>query len=142
MGSPSGSACRWIPRLCPGLAVTIPRRFPDRPLGHFSDGKGCLTHAEGVTGVGGHMDGVHAMGPGAVMFALLEHFRLTGDLDWLRSNAPRMKANAEWILRQRRLPASLVPGGERLWSKGLQPAACGHAGQRTHAHAVLRDRGL
>ena len=33
-----------------------------------------------------------------------------------------MKANAEWILRQRRLLAGVVPGGERLWCKGLQPA--------------------
>ena len=45
-----------------------PWALPDRPLGHFSDGNGCLTHAEGVPGVGGHMDGVHAMGPGAIMF--------------------------------------------------------------------------
>jgi hypothetical protein len=95
---------------------------PDRPLGHFSEGKGCLTHAEGIPGAGGHMDGVHCMGPGAIMFTLMEHFRLTGDLDWLRASAPRMKANAEWILRQRHLLASNLPGGQRLWSKGLQPA--------------------
>ena len=95
---------------------------PDRPLGHFADGQGCLTHATGPAGAGGHMDAVHAMGPGAIMFALTEHFLLTGDLEWLRANAPRMKANAEWILRQRRLLASSVPGGDRLWSKGLQPA--------------------
>ena len=110
------------PRVVPGAGGHHPWALPDRPLGHFSDGKGCLTHAEGLPGVGGHMDGVHGMGPGAIMFSLLEHFRLTGDLDWLKTNAPRMKANAEWILRQRRLLASLVPGGERLWSKGLQPA--------------------
>ena len=96
--------------------------LPDRPLGHFSDGKGCLTHAKGPPGFGGHMDGVHSMGPGAIMFALSEHFLLTGDRDWLKANAPRMKANAEWILRQRRLLASNIPGGDRLWSKGLQPA--------------------
>lgn len=95
---------------------------PDRPLGHFSDGIGCLTHAEGPEGWGGNMDGVHAMGPGAIMFALSEHFRLTGDMAWLRANAPRMKANAEWILRQRRLLRTVLPGGERLWSAGLQPA--------------------
>ncbi len=94
----------------------------DRPLGHFSDGIGCLTHAEGPAGVGGHMDGVHCMGPGAIMFTLSEHFRLTGDLDWLKAHAPRMKANAEWILRQRQLLAGNIPGGQRLWSKGLQPA--------------------
>ena len=33
-----------------------------------------------------------------------------------------MKANAEWILRQRQLLADNLPGGQRLWSKGLQPA--------------------
>jgi hypothetical protein len=95
---------------------------PDRPLGHFSDGLGCLTHAIGPDGVGGHMDAVHAMGPGAIMFALAEHFRLAGDLAWLKTNVPRMKANAEWILRQRRLLTANLPGGQRLWSKGLQPA--------------------
>ena len=62
------------------------------------------------------------MGPGAIMFALVEHFRLTGDGEWLRANAPRMKANVAWILRQRRLLARIVPGGDRLWCKGLQPA--------------------
>ena len=56
------------------------------------------------------------------MFTLAEHFRLTGDLAWLKANAPRMKANAEWILRQRQLLAANLPGGQRLWSKGLQPA--------------------
>jgi hypothetical protein len=96
--------------------------LPDRPLGLFSDGKGCLTHAVGPKGAGGHMDGVHCMGPGAIMFTLTEHFRLTGDLEWLKAAAPRMKANAEWILRQRRLLADILPGGQRLWSKGLQPA--------------------
>ena len=109
--------------LQPGpVTGTHPLSKPDRPLGHFSDGLGCLTHAVGPDGAGGHMDAIHCMGPGAIMFALAEHFRLTGDLAWLKANAPRMKANAEWILRQRRLLASNLPGGERLWSKGLQPA--------------------
>ena len=62
------------------------------------------------------------MGPGAIMLALVEHFRLTGDNEWLKANAPRMKANVEWILRQRRLLADVIPGGDRLWCKGLQPA--------------------
>jgi hypothetical protein len=101
---------------------THPWSKPDRPLGHFSDGLGCLTHAVGPDGAGGHMDAVHCMGPGAIMFTLAEHFRLTGDLAWLKANAPRMKANAEWILRQRRLLATNLPAGQRLWSKGLQPA--------------------
>jgi hypothetical protein len=110
------------PKVVPGSGGHHGWARPDRPLGLFSDGKGCLTHASGVEGAGGHMDGVHAMGPGAIMFTLIEHFRLTGDLEWLKANAPRMKANARWILRQRQLLASNLPGGERLWSKGLQPA--------------------
>jgi len=97
-------------------------KTPDRPVGCFSDGRGCFTNAEGPAGIGGHMDGIHGMGPGAIMFALVEHARLTGDDQWIRANAPRMKANVEWILRQRRLLAGVVPGGERLWCKGLQPA--------------------
>ena len=96
--------------------------LPDRPNGLFSEGHGCLTHAVGPNGLGGHMDGIHAFGPGSIGWALTEHYWMTGDTDWLRAAAPRMKANAEWMLRQRRLMASLVPGGDRLWCKGLQPA--------------------
>jgi hypothetical protein len=96
--------------------------LPDRPVGHFSDGHGSFTNAEGPPGVSGSMDGPHATGPGAIMFAMSEHFRLTGDMDWLKANVPRMKANAEWMLRQRELVATILPGGRRLWSRGLQPA--------------------
>jgi hypothetical protein len=96
--------------------------LPDRPNGLFSEGHGCLTHAIGPPGAGGHMDGVHAFGPGSIGWALVEHYRLTGDAKWFRASAPRMKANAEWMLRQRRVVQSMVPGGERLWCKGLQPA--------------------
>ena len=90
-----------------------------KPVGLFSDGDGCLTNATGPPGVGGNMDGVHGMGPGAIMYALTEHFALTGDDRWLKANAPRMKANVQWILRQRRLLAGVVPGGDRLWCKGF-----------------------
>jgi len=33
-----------------------------------------------------------------------------------------MKANAEWILRQRLMTEHIIPNGERLWNKGLLPA--------------------
>ena len=99
-----------------------PWALPDRPNGLFSEGHGCLTHAVGPAGGGGHMDGVHAFGPGSIGWALVEHYRLTGDREWFKAAAPRIKANAEWMLRQRRLVSSLVPGGDRLWCKGLQPA--------------------
>jgi hypothetical protein len=99
-----------------------PWALPDRPNGLFSEGHGCLTHAVGPPGAGGHMDGVHAFGPGSIGWALVEHYRLTDDAKWFRAAAPRMKANAEWMLRQRRVVKGMVPGGERLWCNGLQPA--------------------
>lgn len=96
--------------------------LPDRPTGLFSDGHGCLTLAEGPDGVGGQMDGIHAFGPGSIGWALTEHYWMTGDTDWLKASAPRIVANAEWMLRQRRLMSSVMPGGEHLWCRGLQPA--------------------
>ncbi len=88
------------------------------PSGLFTDGRGCLTHA---VGPGGTLDAVHAFGPGSIGWALTEHYWMTGDTAWLKKFAPRLVANAQWMLRQRQVICSAVPGGERLWSKGLQP---------------------
>jgi hypothetical protein len=105
------------------LGLPLDRDPPrDRPRGLYPDGRGSFSNAEGPPGVGGNMDGDHGNGAGMVGFAMNEHFLLTGDLDWLKRNVGRIKANAEWILRQRRWVTSLVPGGERLWCRGLQPA--------------------
>jgi hypothetical protein len=95
--------------------------LPDRPNGLFSEGHGCLTHAVGPKGAGGQMDGIHAFGPGSIGWALAEHYWLSGDKRWLAAVAPRITANAEWMLRQRQVMAKAVPGGERLWCKGLLP---------------------
>jgi len=96
--------------------------LPDHPVGLFSEGHGSMTYAEGPPGAGGHMDGIHAFGPGSIGWALTQHYWMTGDVAWLKANAARIKANAEWMLRQRRLNSGMVPGGDRLWCKGLQPA--------------------
>jgi hypothetical protein len=95
--------------------------LPDRPNGLFTEGHGCLTHAVGPNGVGGQMDGVHAFGPGSIGWALAQHYWITGDKKWLQANAKRLAANFEWMVRQRKVMANAVPGGERLWCKGLQP---------------------
>jgi hypothetical protein len=118
---------QWVslpmqPRAEPGRDGQHPGSLPDRPTGLFSDGMGCLTLAEGASGAGGHMDGVHAYGPGCIGWALTEHYRVTGDREWLKASAPRIQANVEWMLRQRRFLADSIPGGDRLWCKGLQPA--------------------
>lgn len=96
--------------------------LPDRPSGLFTEGHGCLTHAVGPDGIGGHMDGIHAFGPGSIGWAITEHYLMTGDKKWLAANAARIKANADWMLRQRQVMSHAVPGGERLWCKGLLPA--------------------
>ncbi len=95
--------------------------LPDRPVGNFSEGEGSLTLAKGPAGVGGHMDGVHAFGPGSIGWALIEHYRLTSDTEWFKASVPRIKANIEWMLRQRRVVQNMVPGGERLWCKPVRP---------------------
>jgi hypothetical protein len=94
----------------------------NHPVGLFSEGRGALTYAEGPDGYGGHMDGIHAFGPGSIGWALTQHYWLTGDTSWLKAHAPRILANGEWMLRQRRVVSDMVPGGSRLWCKGLQPA--------------------
>ncbi|MHB1461750.1 MAG: hypothetical protein ACYC1M_10755 [Armatimonadota bacterium] len=99
-----------------------PGALPDRPNGLFTDGHGCLTNAIGPDGAGGQMDGIHAFGPGSIGLALTEHYWMTGDKEWLKTAAPRIQANAEWMLRQRQVNRNMLPGGDRLWCNGLQPA--------------------
>ena len=118
------------------LALPLDR---PKPVGCFSDGAGCFTHAAGP---GGSLDGVHGMGPGAIMFTLVEHFRLTGDEEWLRANCAADEG-------QRRVdPAAAetaVHGDSRRRSplvQGVAAGAPGHAGQRRTAHAILRVGGL
>ena len=127
MGSPQAAADgfdQWVSlpldRNPPGTDPA--HALPEHPVGLFSEGHGCLTNAVGPDGYGGQMDMVHAFGPGSIGWALTQHYWLTGDTEWLKASAPRIEANAEWMLRQRHVVSSMVPGGERLWCRGLQPA--------------------
>jgi hypothetical protein len=110
------------PKAQPGGWQGTPRCPDDRPYGNFSSGHGCFTHAVGPKGVGGHMDGAHCFGPGAIAYTMCEHWGLTADTAWLKTHAPRMKANADWVLGQRKLLAEILPNGQQLASRGLQPA--------------------
>jgi len=64
---------------------------------------------------------------GYAIWALVEYFRLTGDLEWLRRMYPRIERAADWIKKERRReedPASpfhgilprAVADGEYLWA--------------------------
>ena len=112
-------------------------RLPDRPNGLFSEGHGCLTHAVGPEGAGGHMDGIHAFGPGSIGLALTEHYWLTGDKEWLKPPPRGSRPTPSGCCGSGRSIANVVPGGERLWCKGLQPALQVTPGQRRIVDAIL-----
>ena len=56
--------------------------------------------------------------PGALLFALSEHFILSADAEWLRQVAPKMIKMAEWIIAKRR-QSMTQPGQPRPVTYGL-----------------------
>jgi hypothetical protein len=49
--------------------------------------------------------------PGTLLSSIWEHYRLTGDLTWLRSVAPKMVRMADWIIKKRK--ESMTPAGAK-----------------------------
>jgi hypothetical protein len=83
---------------------------------------GCLSLNSGI-------EQAHKVGALQILWVMTEHYRLTGDKEWLKQQSPRLKAAADWILQRRRatMKADLTPA-ERAgiqagtWSPyGLQP---------------------
>ncbi|MFZ1935005.1 MAG: hypothetical protein WCB27_18380 [Thermoguttaceae bacterium] len=66
-------------------------------------------------------DGAHGGGVSMIHLAMLEHYRLTRDKQWLASNAAKLNANAEWMIQQRKQYSAAIPGHEKLWADGLLP---------------------
>lgn len=98
-----------------GLARWL-ERDDEKPIpldGLFSDTTGALSGVE--------WDWQHAGGPGVMQWQMVEHFRLTGDKDWFVRAEPKLRANADWMIRQRHAYPPGVPGRERLWTRGLLP---------------------
>ena len=56
---------------------------------HFQQANGLYTQACGLTD------------PGAFLVGLVEHYRITGDREWLRHVSPNIIRQVEWLLRQR-----------------------------------------
>jgi hypothetical protein len=48
------------------------------------------------------IEGKHAIGALLLPYVYAEHYWLTGDKEWLRSQAPRLKAAADYIIKRRR----------------------------------------
>jgi hypothetical protein len=49
--------------------------------------------------------------PGTLLGSIWEHYRLTGDLTWLRGVAPKMVKMADWIIKKRN--ESMTPAGAK-----------------------------
>jgi len=92
----------------------------------------------------GYDHGHHAIGAMVIPWVFAEHYRLTGDKEWLRKAAPKLKAAADYIIRRRKTtlkdtysPADMakIEAGAMLFP-GLQPAiACGDGGGRLFCFA-------
>ncbi|MCL5099359.1 MAG: hypothetical protein M1608_17860 [Candidatus Omnitrophica bacterium] len=61
----------------------------------------------------------HSQGHGSMLYAMAQHYLLSGDRAWLTEHLPNLKAAAEWIVGQRNLWLDKV--GPNSWSAGLIP---------------------
>ena len=75
-------------------------------MGYVRQVTGCDSSCQGCT-----MKTSCTPASAARIWALVEHYRITGDCDWLASIYPSIQRKAEWIFRMRRAtePIQLVP---------------------------------
>jgi hypothetical protein len=78
--------------------------------------RGMFTDKAGALNVDG-WDLNHAQGHGSMLYAMAEHYWLSGDRAWLAEHVGNLKAACEWVLRQRR-EWSRNAGGN-TWMSGL-----------------------
>ncbi|MBQ7727773.1 MAG: hypothetical protein IJT60_04245 [Clostridia bacterium] len=95
-----------------------------KPDGDFSTGQGALEWATGMrhdmafTHEGSHFS------TGGIMYAILQHYEMTGDTEWLEARLPRLKEAAEWIVAMiRDYMSDEIPAAKReeLHVYGLMP---------------------
>jgi hypothetical protein len=67
-------------------------------------------------------------GSGFKCWAVMEHYRLTGDRDYLARLYPRMAASSRWQERQRARTRVMLARGERPLTYGLMPRGMGDGG--------------
>ncbi len=89
--------------------------------GDYTDGEGALEWATGIRhDMGYDHDGTHAS-TGRLLLAMSDRFFLTGDKEWFQRNQLRMRAAADWIIRQRHLYMKDIPNRSELLVAGLLP---------------------
>jgi len=78
---------------------------------------------EGVFyGSHGYESGGYNQHHGWVLWGLAEHYRFTGDRDWLLSIAPGLIAGCEWVIRERQATMREDAAGRRVHEYGFLPA--------------------
>ena len=86
-------------------------------------------HQDGCLSLNSGMEQAHKVGALQILWVMAEHYRLTGDKEWLKQQLPRLKAAVDWILQRRRTtmktdltPAEIAGIKAGTWSPyGLQP---------------------
>jgi hypothetical protein len=86
-------------------------------------------NTDGSLSLNSGMERAHKFGALHLPWVMAEHYRLTGDTEWLRKELPRLKAAADWIIKRRRatMKAELSQAESEgikagTWSPyGLQP---------------------
>jgi len=84
---------------------------------------------DGSLSLNSGIEQAHKVGALQLMWVMAEHYRLTGDKQWLEEEAPRLKAVADWIINRRRTTMKEKLSQEEIdgikagtWSPyGLQP---------------------
>jgi hypothetical protein len=114
------TAAKWLEAFLQRPGAAADGDFNDGS-GNFSIGK--LFFGTAITDCPGSdtYELVHNGGTGRILYDLAEHYFLTGDRPWFKTNQWRMQAAAEWIIRQRMHYLKEVPNRADLWVAGLQP---------------------
>ncbi len=119
------SAAKWLESFLERPGTPSDGDFQDGS-GNFCTGKlfheAAISNAVGVPHPGyDTYELVHNGGTGRILYDLAEHYFLTGDTKWFKTNQWRIQAAAEWILRQRTRYMQDVPNREALAVAGLHP---------------------
>lgn len=78
---------------------------------------------EGVFyGSGGYEQGGYNQHHGWVLWGLAEHYRFTGDRDWLLEIAEQLVAGCDWVIRERQATKRHDGSGRRVLEYGFLPA--------------------
>lgn len=93
---------------------------------HYQSTVGLPGNFKGKAGVfygsGGYEHGDYNQHHGWVLWGLAEHYRYTGDRDWLLRIADRLIAGCDWVLREREATRNLDRHGRRVLEYGFLPA--------------------